>query len=343
MGRYSAERNKNGLQLIQKVLQLTSSDSASEDVLPGDIVLVAIDFENPNAITPRGEILNTGIEVGLAILDTNNLKPTFHDSNNIISTYNFAAGSSKFGAAASRRFIFGESSTITTADILSSIEGIVPRSRNVILIGFELACDLITLRRLKFDLKSSIYGIIDTAWVAKEVLPSFRGALEDLLCFLKCPFGQLHCAGNDAHFTLRALLLLAVWDKSQNMLVHDQVTLLKKIAHDPIQSSYIKEPVEQEIAVTKAIRKKRNNLATKARRRALSEEEKERGRAAFEEEQRRSAAKKSTRQLRSKQIRESNHNAQERIRAERAQRRENYLDVDLDDLGLLSQDRYSAD
>jgi hypothetical protein len=235
MGRHSEERTKKGLQLIQKVLQLTPSDSTvPEDIIPEDIILVAIDFENPNAVKPRGEILNTGIEVGLATLDICNLKSTSRDNDNIISTYNFAAGSSKFGAAASRRFLFGESSTITTADILQSIEEIIPRPQNVILVGFESACDLITLRRLKFDLKSSIYGIIDTAWIAKEVFPSFAGALEDLLYRLKCPFGQLHCAGNDGHFILRALLLLAVWNMSQSLLTDDRVVLLQRIAYNPI-------------------------------------------------------------------------------------------------------------
>jgi hypothetical protein len=63
----------------------------------------------------------------------------------------------------------------------------VPRSRSIILVGYELARDLLTLRRLKFDLKSSIYGIIDTAWIAKEVFPSFTGALEDLLNRLNYP------------------------------------------------------------------------------------------------------------------------------------------------------------
>lgn len=38
------------------------------------------------------------------------------------------------------------------------------------------------------------------------------GSLGDLLGALSCPFDQLHCAGNDANFTLRDLLSLATRD-----------------------------------------------------------------------------------------------------------------------------------
>lgn len=201
------------------------------------MILVAIDFENSNTIRPRGQIQDTAIEVGLAILDTYKLRSIPHNNkdvapknDNIVSTYNFAAGSS---------FPFEESSKITTTDILRSIEKIIPRSRNIIPVGFELARDPLALRRLRFDLKSSFYGIVDTAWIANEVF-SFTGALEDLLHRLKCPFGRLHRAGNDAHFTLRALLLLAIWTKSQSTVTDDRATLFKSIAYNPIQSFHIR-------------------------------------------------------------------------------------------------------
>jgi len=46
--------------------------------------------------------------------------------------------------------------------------------------------------------------------VAAEVLQFWGGSLYDLLTLLGGPFNRLHTARNNANFTLRALLLLAI-------------------------------------------------------------------------------------------------------------------------------------
>jgi hypothetical protein len=54
-----------------------------------------------------------------------------------------------------------------------------------------------------------ITGLIDTCYLAVDVL-GFSGSLEHLLTALRIPSGMdlLHCAGNDAHYTLQAMLAL---------------------------------------------------------------------------------------------------------------------------------------
>jgi hypothetical protein len=39
-----------------------------------------------------------------------------------------------------------------------------------------------------------------------------KASLRELLTVLKCPFQHMHIAGNDANFTLRALLMLSIKD-----------------------------------------------------------------------------------------------------------------------------------
>lgn len=59
---------------------------------------------------------------------------------------------------------------------------------------------------------------IDTVKAAQHPLQlSFRCSLEKILNELSIPFAALHVAGNDAHFVLRALLMLAVRDAQRQL------------------------------------------------------------------------------------------------------------------------------
>lgn len=53
-------------------------------------------------------------------------------------------------------------------------------------------------------------------------------SLGNLLAQLQCPFDRLHNAGNDAHFTLRAALLMA-----SRGLSHSRCSILDRIARYP--------------------------------------------------------------------------------------------------------------
>jgi hypothetical protein len=93
--------------------------------------------------------------------------------------------------------------------MLKCINRLICRDRNIVLVGHGLSEDLAVLSSLGFDFQTSIIGIFDTAYISSELEMS-PCSLGRLLDELECPTASLHNAGNDANFTLRALILLAI-------------------------------------------------------------------------------------------------------------------------------------
>lgn len=83
--------------------------------------------------------------------------------------------------------------------------------RDIVLTGHGIGVDLQTLHHLGIDLCTSIVGALNTGQIASRAPFPFSPPprLWHLLTTLQCPFEKLHSAGNNAHFTIRALLLLA--------------------------------------------------------------------------------------------------------------------------------------
>lgn len=76
--------------------------------------------------------------------------------------------------------------------------------------GHGISNELLALRDLQIALEElPIQGVVDTCDIAKEV-PGYRGSLSKLLTMLDIPHREhsLHCAGNDAHYTLQLVLAL---------------------------------------------------------------------------------------------------------------------------------------
>ena len=118
-----------------------------------------------------------------------------------------------------------------------TLESLVPRTRNIALIGHDFKHDLHVLQILKFDLQTSIFGILDTQKIASDLLPDNSSTLSDILQALQCPFDKLHTASNDAHFTLRALLLLAKKSYTHfliNTRNQDTLASIRAIAQVPV-------------------------------------------------------------------------------------------------------------
>ena len=145
-------------------------------------------------------------QIGVAILDCRDLISS--PPRNAILTYNFVTGSPSYYTATAKKYLFGESIAIHQQNILFNLESLVPPSRNIILVGHGVGHDLSILRLLGFN--PSIRGILDTERIASKILPSISTTLCGILTELQCPFQNLHTAGNDAYFTLRVLLLLAI-------------------------------------------------------------------------------------------------------------------------------------
>jgi hypothetical protein len=109
-----------------------------------------------------------------------------------------------------KKYLWG-SSEIYPSTMRRCIDKLVPRDRDIVLVGHGFSGDLDALSSLEFDLETSIIGILDTANITYE-LEMDHSTLGRLLGELECPksSARLHNAGNDANFTLRALILLPI-------------------------------------------------------------------------------------------------------------------------------------
>lgn len=217
--------SKNGLQILLEALGLASYPK-STDV--SDAVLVSIDFEHTQNL--RNGLYRKESQTGLAILDPGEL--VGKEPSELISTINLTTGSPHYISKSNDKFVFGTSQAIEVTNILGSIESFLPKDRPIVLVGHGVYAEVGILMALGFEFSARIVGIIDTFDVAGEVFGVWRKGLKDLLLSLEIPFHKLHNAGNDAHFTLRAALLLA----SRGCAEQDHATLsiLKEIATIPL-------------------------------------------------------------------------------------------------------------
>ncbi|KAH8165910.1 hypothetical protein CIB48_g2327 [Xylaria polymorpha] len=251
---------KNGLWILYDILGLTTH--SSEFVTLSDAVIVSIDFENTEI--GKGLSPNSNCQVGIAILDTKELRHCHHLDRTLISTFNYATGSAAYIAKASQRFLFGTSVSVDLSGILDCIESCIPQDRNIVLVGYGLGSDLRTMRSLGFQFLRGEFTAVDIRRLANEVFGKWSGSLGNLLSKLKCPHSRLHWAGNDANFTLQALLLLT----AQGFLSGQQhqqpqqeenksLSVIQKLATDQIP--------DRAIAATKALRKQKKRAMEKSK------------------------------------------------------------------------------
>ncbi|KAH8820755.1 hypothetical protein F5884DRAFT_850001 [Xylogone sp. PMI_703] len=192
--------NKGGLQQLQQFLFHSSLDP----------VFIAIDFEGTefikNNFSPCSDT-----QAGISIFDTRSFNRPFRKSTLKLETYNFVTGLDLYYAESAKKFLWGTPEKIPPGKMLKYINKLIRRNRNIVLVGHGVSEDLAVLTSLGFNLKTSIISILDTANVAFELGIS-RSTLGRLLDELECPksTARLHNAGNDANFTLRALILLAI-------------------------------------------------------------------------------------------------------------------------------------
>ena len=101
-------------------------------------------------------------------------------------------------------------------------------NRDVVLVVYDGGNDLWLLDELKVKLE--LVAIVDPQKVAYSVLQvQYQKSLHDLLIELDCPFYLLHTAGNDANFTLRALLTMAVRGSHSKSLNDSQQAILSAV------------------------------------------------------------------------------------------------------------------
>lgn len=190
-------------------------DAASKD----DTVLLAIDFEGGN---DGAESVH---ECGMA---------SFSNTDASITTTEFALR----GHPRKSRYCEPSqtSSVLLRGQILDTIRSLREKHKNsdIVLVGHSIHNEIRILASLDIEVEDlPICGILDTADISLEILGrSYSlGHLLAVLDIPSCP-EAFHCAGNDAHFTLQALLgLMSLQDENDGRWDHITKTPLPQPQH----------------------------------------------------------------------------------------------------------------
>ena len=182
-----------------------------------DVTFVSIDIESNLGSGPGP---GTIFELGVAILDTRMFSSTLTAPEDAISTTSFCTQSWREFRKVAQKFRFSESLPVHRLKIAEVLENLLSEGdRKFFLVGHGIDMEVNIMRIFGINLKGnpSLLGILDTGRIAREVI-GLSSSLESLLRLLNCPYEDedLHNAGNDAHYTLRVLLMLAV--RGQGML-----------------------------------------------------------------------------------------------------------------------------
>jgi len=239
--------------LLQHLLGLRSSPSEAPTFcsLPNssikDIVFVCIDTE---FISDGRKLCHQAFQFGISMLDTRDLQSLISAPRSapprlpdLLKTHNFCAASPEYCLKVSNKYLFGESETIRLEEIQPRIQAIIP-DRDIVLVMHDGNNDL----RFAKELGISIQAIctIDTQMVAQHPLQlTHKASLRELLIILNCPFQHIHVAGNDANFTLRALLMLAVRNPDVLNLSEEQlaaISTFQAVAQFPRLRSKVENP-----------------------------------------------------------------------------------------------------
>jgi len=217
------------LHQIDEIFRFGNPHAATPSLV--DVVLVAIDFENVTAVK-NGFLVNPNCQAGVAILDTRLLEES--SANEPLRTYNFAIGTPSYIEEASKKFQFGDTITTSPQKLSTRIRSLIPGKRKVVLVGHGVMSDVSALKALGFQFPTRLLALLDTAQVAKEISNCWSGSLGDLLRELGCPHSKLHCAGNDANYTLKALLLLAAKRLERQSGNRNTVNMLRRIGRQEL-------------------------------------------------------------------------------------------------------------
>ncbi|EPE04659.1 qde-2-interacting protein [Ophiostoma piceae UAMH 11346] len=199
----------------------TDYDDSDDLLLAGslmwDVLFVGIDVDTTEGYEEL--IPDQQFHIGFSLLDTRDLhslvSATPEAKLDIIRSHQFTIGTSKYCKKAALRFLFGESEQLNSPEqVAVRFASLVPADRNVVYVAHGAKADLRVLVNCGIT-RRPIYTI-DTVKAAQTPLQlTYRYSLEALLDRFGIPYKYLHAAGNDAHFCLRAMLMLAVVDGEQ--------------------------------------------------------------------------------------------------------------------------------
>ncbi|TFB02360.1 hypothetical protein CCMA1212_006087 [Trichoderma ghanense] len=248
--------------------------------LPGssikDVLLVSVDVDTGGGyqvISP-----DQSFHIGISLFDTRSLTKPLEDPGNAIQSHQYITKESRPCKWAAKSFLFGDTELVQLPDLARKLASLT-QGREYILVAHGINEDLKFLNNLDPNIATTACYILDTVNAAQHPLRLYyRYSLEKLLETLGIRYDRLHVAGNDAHFTLRSLLMLAVRDgqmapKSITATVQELFQTLDAIAHAEYpfpawieEQSNVKAPPKLGIYA-----KRRLKAARKASKRLLQE------------------------------------------------------------------------
>lgn len=192
-------------------------------------------------------------EIGISTLDTADLISTFpgsHGNNWAAKIRSSHLRICEHGKRINRvhvlgcpdMFTFGQSEWIYEREIVPELEslfGFLGSNRRVVLVGHDIAGDIKYLKGLGFDVIPMVADCIDTSDLWKATHRDARqSALSTLLLQQGIPAKYLHNAGNDAYYTLHAMIAIALvssltkktpeeWEEEKNRRIEEAYAIAR--------------------------------------------------------------------------------------------------------------------
>ncbi|KAL7936602.1 hypothetical protein V8C35DRAFT_332909 [Trichoderma chlorosporum] len=181
-----------------------------------EATLVAIDIDE----LKEQHGLPVQFHIGISILHTRQLHALCHTplpwtelQAKVIRSYHWVVQDPNYYCKRDNRFYFGKHRCIPLASLEENLEKLLKPHHPIILVAHGISREKKLLQDLHIDLKPIF--MIDTTKAAHYPLQDSRNySLERLLQVFGIPVtsGMLQVAGNDAHYVLRILLMIAVTD-----------------------------------------------------------------------------------------------------------------------------------
>lgn len=207
---------------LESVQQPNSPLPVIGQYLPGtsikDVLFVSIDVDTGGGY----EDISPGqsFHIGISIFDTRCLtKPKpFNNPQNIITSYQFInRDDTRPCKWAAKSFLFGETELISLPSLVTRFS-LLTQGRDYIIIAHGVREDIKFFNHLDPNIANQACYILDTVKAAQYPLQLYyRYSMEKLLDEFKIPYANLHAAGNDAHFALKAMFMIAVRDGQRSL------------------------------------------------------------------------------------------------------------------------------
>ncbi|CAG7556951.1 unnamed protein product [Fusarium equiseti] len=166
-------------------------------------------------------------------------------ASRVIKSRHFVFGHKVAFSWKSYHFLFGKATAIKITDFETFLKKFTSKPYVLVFHGGIQELSLLSLLNIKLE---PVFTI-DTVKAAQFPLQLwYRNTLKELLEKLEVPYSQLHMAGNDAHLTLRVLLMIAVRDAEihlEGKNLPDWIPILKAVARSPLPP---RPPTKRELA-----------------------------------------------------------------------------------------------